>query len=167
MVAIKKQNLNLKEYKNAILYFFKYCNNQYLGLTKLNKLLYYLDFISYRDRKESITGDIYLHKQFGPIPENIDSVLVELKQEGLIDIKQIAFEETKYKNEFKLLEEPSVNIFDDYEKELLKNICDEFAMWSTDKIVDQTHLEAPWFYSKLFDEVDYEYSKDIEFFLKK
>jgi hypothetical protein len=36
--------------------------------------------------------------------------------------------------------------------------------WSTDKIVSQTHLEAPWFYSKPYEIVDYAYSKDIDFF---
>lgn len=155
--------MNTIKYKNALLYFIKYCNNQYLGATKLNKLLYYLDFISYRDRQQSITGDKYLHKQYGPVPENIDEVLAGLHKDGLVDIERVSYKASDtFKYETK--EEPDLTVFDDYERKLLENICTEFSLWPTDKIVNQTHLEAPWFYSKPYDVVDYDYSKDIEFF---
>lgn len=164
----KKQNLNEEKYKNAILYFLKYCNNQHLGATKLNKLLYYLDFISYRDRKISVTGDKYIHKQYGPIPETVDLILKDLKEEGSINIERISSEDGKNFFKHDLIKDPNLSIFDGdgYEKGLLKNICDKFSLWSTDKIVDQTHLEAPWFYSNPYDEIDYNYSKDIDFFVK-
>lgn len=165
---VTQDKLNKDKYKNAILYFIKYCNNNHLGTTKLNKLLYYLDFISYRDRRISITGDRYIHEQYGPIPENADNLLVELKKDGFIDVNQVPFEseESGFKNEFNLLKDPTLSVFDSYEKDLLKNICKEFTPWSTDKIIDQTHLEAPWFYSKPLEPVDYEYAKDIDFFEK-
>lgn len=162
----KKQKLEKGKYKNAILYFLKYCNNQHLGATKLNKLLYYLDFISYRDRETSVTGDRYLHKQYGPIPETVDSILNDLKESGLINIERISCEDGKDFFKHNLIKDPDLSVFDDYENKLLKNICDEFSLWSTDKIVDQTHLEAPWFYSKPYEEVDYNYAKDIDFFVK-
>ena len=55
--------MNKLKYKNAVLYFIKHCNgnNQPLDYEKLSQLLYYLDFINYRDRKKSITGDFYIH----------------------------------------------------------------------------------------------------------
>lgn len=157
--------INKSKYRNAILYFVKYCNNQYLGATKLNKLLYYLDFISFRDRKRSVTGDIYIHKQYGPIPAKVDEILTDLHQSQHLAIDRIAYKESDT-FEYKILKEPQPSKFDSYEKNLLKNIADEFTLWSTEKIVNQTHLEAPWFYSKPFDVVDYNYSKNIEFFPK-
>lgn len=161
---MKNKEVEQEKYKNAILYFLKYCNNQHLGATKLNKLLYYLDFISYRDREKSITGDRYIHKQYGPIPENVDFILKELQEEKYIEIKRVSCGKNKDFFRHKLLKNPDISVFDGYEEKLLENICDEFSLWSTNKIVDQTHLEAPWFYSKPFEEVDYSYSKDIDFF---
>jgi len=160
------RKINIKKYKNAILYFLKYCNNQHLGATKLNKLLYYFDFISFRDRKNSITGDKYIHKEFGPVPETIDFVLTDLQKEGSINVERISIEEGKDFFKHELLKDPDISAFDSYEQELLENICKEFSIWSTAKIVEQTHLEAPWFYSKPYQEVDYNYSKDIDFFAK-
>lgn len=162
----RAQKLNTEKYENAILYFLKYCNNQHLGSTKLNKLLYYLDFISYRDRKESVTGDNYVHKRYGPIPANVDSVLGDLTKSGSVNIKSIEIGEGKDFFKHELLKQPDIAVFEKYEIELLDKICKEFSLWSTDKIVDQTHLESPWLYSKPFEEVNYDYASDIEFFPK-
>lgn len=155
--------LNEKKYKNAILYFIKYCNNNYLGDTKLNKLLYYLDFINYRDRKESVTGDFYIHNHFGPTPSEATVFLSDLVENHDIEVKKKDFKDS-HTTSFVLKTEPDESVFLEEEKKLLKNICKEFLDWSTPKIVEQTHLEAPWFYSKPFQKVDYNYSRDIEFF---
>ena len=157
--------LNKSKYKNAILYFIKYCNNQYLGDTKLNKLLYYLDFINYRDKKKSVTGDFYTHNHYGPTPANIGSILSEMRGNGEIEATEEAFRDS-HATSFTIKKNPEEGVFTGREKELLKSICGEFLDWSTDKIVEQTHLEAPWFYSKPFERVDYDYSSDIEFFEK-
>lgn len=160
---VSELKLNKEKYENAVLYFLKYCNNQYLGATKLNKLLYYLDFVSYRDRQQSITGDVYVHKQYGPVPSQIDGVLTELKEGKLIDVERIPYKGGETFN-YEAFADPDLSKFDEYEKNLLEKVCTEFSLWPTDKIVNQTHLEAPWFYSKPFEVVDYGYSKDIEFF---
>ncbi len=152
------------KYENAILYFVKYCNNSYLGATKLNKLMYYLDFLSFRDTKKSVTGDLYVHKQFGPVPSQIDDVLTKLQSKNILEIKKVQYKDGEiFKYETK--QDPDLSVFDTYEKKLLENICEEFCLWKTDKIVNQTHLEAPWFYSKPYEIVDYKYSKDLEFFV--
>lgn len=155
------QNLNTKKYENAILYFTSHCNNGFLGLTKLNKLFYYLDFISYRDRGKSVTNDRYIHKDYGPVPDNIDDVITTLKASNALKVTSEPWKDSiKYKFEAK--RKPDLKVFDKYELDLLAKICAEFQLWPTEKIVNQTHLEAPWFYSKPFDVVDYKYSSSID-----
>jgi len=157
--------LNKIKYKNSILYFIKYCNNKYLGATKLNKLLYYLDFVNYRDRKSSVTGDFYIHNHYGPTPSEVNSIVSEMVEKKEVEIKKDPFEDS-HTTSFKALKDVNEKVFNKGEKELLKDICKEFSDWSTDKIVEQTHLESPWFYSKPFEKVDYAYSSDIDFFEK-
>lgn len=158
-----KLSIDDQKYSNAILFFTKYCNNKYLGATKLNKLLYYLDFISYRDRRKSVTGDIYIHEDYGPVPSKSDEILAKLSGEGKVKVERVEYKESgTFKYEAK--QDPDMSVFSEYEKKLLGKICKEFLLWSTDKIVNQTHLEAPWFYSKPYDIVDLDYSSDIEFF---
>ncbi len=154
-------------YKNAVLYFIKYCNNRYLHQTKLNKLLYYLDFISYRDNKKSVTEDVYIHKQYGPVPAHADEILTQLKQQGAIGTSMSSHKDGEMIS-FELKDESQLDesVFSPEQKKLLKEICDEFGGWPTEKIVAQTHLEAPWFYSKPYEIVDYAYAQDIGFFRK-
>lgn len=165
MLKIICPTINERNYSNAVLYFIKYCNNQYLHATKLNKLLYYLDFVFFRDHKKSVTGDVYIHQGYGPVPSKIDEVLANLKKTGAIDTKAIPYNGEEMIN-FSLKDNSKLdeNVFSVGQKKLLKQICDEFAAWPTEKIVAQTHLEAPWFYSKPYEVVDYEYSHDIDFF---
>ena len=64
MVEFARPKIDERAYKNAVLFFIKYCNNQYLHATKLNKLLYYLNFVYFRDDKKSVTGDVYIHQGY-------------------------------------------------------------------------------------------------------
>jgi len=163
-----ENKLNKNKYKNAVLYFVSNCNNRYLGKTKLNKLFYYLDFISYRDNKVSVTGDYYIHDRLGPVPNALLSEIIpELRKDGKLEIKE---SETKKDGEtytsfsFCALEEPNTSCFNRTELKLLKDICNEFKSWSSDKIIEQTHFEAPWFYSESAKKVDFKYAYDIDFF---
>jgi uncharacterized phage-associated protein len=162
VLAVSK-DINLNKYKNALLYFINNANNKYLGSTKLNKLMYYLDFVSFRDRGHSVSGDIYLHLDYGPVPQEVDKVLATLKKEGKVSAVDVPFKDG-HKDEFKPDAEPDTKAFDKYELSLLEAISKEFELWDTKKIVEQTHLEAPWFYSEPLEVVDYEYASDIDFF---
>ena len=159
--------LNRRLYENAVLYFIKYCNNQYLGKTKLNKLLYYLDFISFRDTAKTVSADVYVHQEYGPVPAHMDQILTGLKTKGAIETESMPYKDGEMIR-FQIKDPDSLNesVFSKGQKILLKEICDEFGSWSTDKIVTQTHLEAPWFFSKPFEIVDYKYAEDIDFFRK-
>jgi hypothetical protein len=123
--------------------------------------MYYLDFISYRDKKRSVTGDTYIHLDYGPVPKTINELLVMMKGDKLISAVDVPFKDKK-KKEFKALAEPNLEVFDKYETRLLEAICKEFQLWDTQKIVEQTHLESPWLYSEPLDTVDYGYSSDID-----
>ena len=135
---------------------------------KLNKLLYYLDFIYFRDHKKSVTGDVYIHQGYGPGPSRINEILAMLKNEGSIDTEAIAYKDGELiRFELKNPKRLAESVFLASQKKLLKQICDEFGNWPTEKIVAQTHLEAPWFYSKPYEIVDYAYAHDIDFFRRQ
>ena len=145
MVKTICPTIDERVYTNAVLYFIKYCNNQYLHATKLNKLLYYLDFIYFRDHKKTVTGDIYIHQGYGPVPSQIDEILSKLKTEEVIDTKAVDYKDGEMISfEIKNIKKFDESVFSTDQKKLLKQICDEFGNWPTEKIVAQTHLEAPW-----------------------
>ena len=54
------------------------------GAIKLNKILWFCDARSYEAYGKSITGAIYIRRKFGPVPKDIEPVLDELSQSGMI-----------------------------------------------------------------------------------
>ena len=155
-------NRHNKKYRNAVLYFIKHCNNKYLGDTKLNKLLYYLDFVNYRDRGTSVTGDVYYHHSFGPVTRKAREIVSLLAGEYAIERDAVLLDGDGHKIRYRLNSEPAMSIFTKSERELLDTICGKFKRWETKKIVTQTNLEAPWFYSSPGERVKYRLAADID-----
>ena len=58
--------------KNVILYLLDKCGNTFN--TKMNKLLFYTDFLSYKQYGKGITGLTYNAIQYGPVPLRWDRV---------------------------------------------------------------------------------------------
>ncbi len=159
-----KKEKQREKFKNAILYFVRYCNTKDLGATKLNKLMYYLDFLHHRDFKVSVTGDYYINNKYGPVPNSIKPIISSLKRSGkLVVIKQILDgQDCVTKKEYTGKENPDMSFFNKEEKKTLMGVCKKFKGYSTKEIVAQTHLEAPWFYSKKGDKINFKYAQSIE-----
>ncbi len=159
--------LNKEKYINALLFLVSNCGNEKLGIVKLNKLFYYLDFISFRDRGESVTGEVYKRFPMGPFATNLQDTIIKLaEKEKFIKLSEDESSKFGKRNRYEALKVFNPDVFDDYEKSLLKYICTHFKDWTTDQMVAQTHSEAPWVFSKDNQIIDYKNSDDIEFFTK-
>ena len=124
-----------------------------------------MDFISYRDRGLTVTGETYVHLPKGPFADSLQSVILPLaEKENLVEQKEDISEKFGKRNRFKALKKPDMSLFDDYEKKLLEYLCVTFKDWTTDQMVAQTHTEAPWVFSKPSKSLDYNNADDIEFF---
>lgn len=154
-----------EKYKNAVLYFAKNLNKYQLGKTKLAKLLYYLDFISYRDNKKTVTGTLYYKQEFGPLAKDLTEVIGELVSEKKLEVSQVFVGEDGVKrDEFKSLKNYNDKVFDEYEKTLLRKLVNMYGNLPTDVLVAKSHLEAPWVKAKPGAVLDYANAFDIEDF---
>ncbi len=157
-------SLNKEKYVSALQYFVAECNNDKLGIVKLNKLFYYLDFISHRDTGASVTGDVYKRLPKGPFATSLEEIVKLAQKEKLINCKQDDSEKYGKRNRFQIIKSPDISIFNEYEKKLLIDLCKQFKDWSTDQMVAQTHTEAPWVFSDPNGQLSYKNANDIEFF---
>lgn len=162
-----KSSLNEEKYLNALLYFISHCGNEKLGITKLNKLFYYLDFISYRDTQKSVTGETYAHLPMGPFATQLQDRIINIAEKQKL-ITQSEDESSKFgkRNRYQALVASDTSVFSDYEKNLLSYLCANFKDWSTDQMIAQTHSEAPWVFSETNKPLDYKNADDIEFFIE-
>lgn len=144
------------KFVNAVLFFAEQTKADSLGVTKLNKLLYYADFLHYRRFGRSITGDKYTRMQYGPVPStgfNIIGVasgkLVGDRPtvlEGKVRIRQTTYGGKKM-TKIEGLSAPDLDVFSTSEREILEmvaKICRDLKLTGT-RLSESTHMpDTPW-----------------------
>lgn len=130
------------KYKSAVHYIIDGCENPLtLGSVKLNKILFYSDGEIFLKEKKSITSDIYIKRQFGPVPKNIINILKELENEGKIAISKKKYDSYNHTVFFSLadvdltcLNAQEVDVLNAYRE----TICNDYT---AKKISEKTHNE--------------------------
>lgn len=127
---------------NAIIYFAK--NTKYCGKTKLMKLLYFLDFMHFKQAGKSVTGQDYFAWMMGPVPKNLfEELSGNMKPDMKTAIKELDaekdFQQINPKKRF------NADYFSKNEMKLLENISFIFKDATADIMIETTHLKnEPW-----------------------
>ena len=130
--------LSLDRLKNIMLYVLNNCDE--VWCTKMNKLLFYVDFLSYRERGIAMTGLTYRAIDFGPVPERWDRVyseFPEVKQE----LRQVGDFVGSFLN---TTDKADMSLFSDDELKVLDVVCLHFAKKSSREMSRISHDEAAW-----------------------
>lgn len=128
---------------NKVAEAIKYFCNQLGGVfvTKMNKLLYYTDFIKYKREGYGLSGLEYRAIKHGPVPNGygeIYSRAIDVEMEEYIypnGTSGILLQATK---------EPDLSVFSDSELGILKEVCEYFKDYSAGEISEQSHREKGW-----------------------
>lgn len=147
MVICDPQNERLK---NAIIYFVQH--DKTVKLTKLMKLLYYLDFRHYRNTGYSVTGQTYTAWPMGPVPVGMWQELKEYRDNGLglqsvIKLKQAPQSMDSFGFDLSLIgnQKFSDYYFSQNEKRELERVSEMFLTYPAKTMVSATHEKGkPW-----------------------
>ena len=130
--------ISLNRLKNILLYVLGKCNETWN--TKMNKLLFYIDFLSYRQRGMAMTGLTYKAIEYGPVPdrwERIYSEFPEVKQELR---KKYDF----YGSVLVPNAKAEQDLFSKEELQIMDMVCSHFGNMSSREISSQSHQETAW-----------------------
>ena len=108
--------------------------------TKMNKVLFYIDFYSYRERGMAISGLAYNAIDFGPVPQRWDRVYSAfdeiIPQTRLVrDQECIALTATA---------EADMGCFSDSERGIIDSVCRKMKQLSAHDISELSHNEPAW-----------------------
>jgi uncharacterized phage-associated protein len=130
---------------NAAVYFAR--NTDKCGITKLFKLLYFLDFEHYKQTGRSVTGLVYNAWKMGPVPEELYEEIPAPEPDFAqkLSLQPIP---TRYDN-------PLIQIvasvdfdpsnFSRREVKLLEDLAAEFKTSTADEMIEATHVPTlPW-----------------------
>ncbi len=130
---------SVSKLKNTILFFIEHLGGVFI--TKMNKLLFYADFMSYRDNGMAITGLTYKAIQHGPVPNqwNVMYGMLPDIDEEIVDFGN------GYSGQ-KLVSSISYDrdCFTKEENKILETVCQTFSQTSSTGISRISHLEDAW-----------------------
>lgn len=139
--------INRDKYIHSILYFLEKINNQYLGKTKLMKLLYFLDFGYYEKTGNSITNDKYVWYSHGPVPSRAENTLDYMNSQKIITRSWIKFD-SKKQERYLANEKFDISLFTSEEVQELERVAANFENYNTREIEDEAHRDIPWILSR-------------------
>ena len=130
--------LSLNRLKNIMLYILNRCDE--VWCTKMNKLLFYTDFMSYRERGMAMTGLSYRAIDFGPVPERWDRVYSEFPE-----VRQELRQVGDFVGSVLIASAEADNtMFTDAELKVLDAICTHFGKMTSREISRISHDEEAW-----------------------
>jgi hypothetical protein len=127
--------------KEALHFVIENCaDTSRLGAIRLNKILWFADCHAYRQNGVSITGDGYVKRKFGPVPQHVLAALRELENDGKIVVREVPYTTRKRYREFISRTAPETHELSETDRAWLKAytefICDEFT---AEAISDASH----------------------------
>ncbi|MBS3771958.1 MAG: DUF4065 domain-containing protein [Bacteroidales bacterium] len=112
--------------------------------TKLNKLLFFADFLHYSKTGFSITGLTYRAIPLGPVPAEYDKLYIKLAEEGKVYVEEMVMSEGNYAEIINGSEIYNEKMFEDTEKKVLNSIIKQFRSVSSKEIVELSHQYKAW-----------------------
>ena len=124
--------------KNLLLYVIKQMGDVFQ--TKMNKVLFYIDFLSYRERGMAISGLAYNAIDFGPVPQRWDRVYSAFDE--IIPQPRIVRDQECIA--LTAIADADMTCFTDSERKMIDTICAKTKDLSAHDISELSHNEPAW-----------------------
>jgi hypothetical protein len=129
------------------------------GATKLNKLLFYADFLAYLNFGQSITGQEYFKLPNGPAPRRWLPIRRKMLEDGDIRLKQAEFYGFA-QDKVIPLREPKLNgVFTAKEIALIDKIIETHKGKTASEISDESHDFVGWKLAKEKETIPYQVAR--------
>ena len=130
--------LSTHRLKNLLLYILKQMDETFQ--TKMNKVLFYIDFMSYRDRGMAISGLAYNAIDFGPVPQRWDCVYSAFDEVN----KRLQMVKDQECVSLSAGAEADMSSFSEQEMVIINTVCDKVKRMSSRAISEMSHNEVAW-----------------------
>ena len=134
---------SLPKFANMVLYFL---SSAFL-VTRLNKFLFYADFLNFKSSGYSISGYNYAAITLGPVPQDYKTVYDLLEEQNFISTEPY---ETSYdtSEKFVPLRDFDGSLFTSLELESLETVRQKLSALKTGEIINLSHEEIGWLENK-------------------
>lgn len=136
---------NEEKFRELILYISQRCaDDPRFGAVKLNKILYFSDFFSYADSKQSITGFEYQKLPNGPAPRRLLPVRNKMVTDGILGLQSVRLRSGRVQNRTVNLRPPNLRIFSGEEIALVDRVIDALRRADANTVSELSHRMVGW-----------------------
>jgi putative zinc finger/helix-turn-helix YgiT family protein len=135
---------NIEKVKTLFTCFISRCNRVLNDRLKINKLMFYADFLHYRQTGFSISGLSYRAINFGPVPSCYDNLFALLESEGVIFADWQQINDTIAREIFFVTQPVAPHVLEPSEIALVDKLCNQFAETTSWDMVEMSHREDAW-----------------------
>ncbi|MBI5730614.1 MAG: DUF4065 domain-containing protein [Ignavibacteriales bacterium] len=151
---------SFEKFFNMILFFV---NNAFFRL-RLNKFLFYTDFVNYKRNGYSISGVPYAAITNGPVAEDYNALFSLAEEMGYIAEEESILPSGDSEEKFIGVKKFDGSIFTEAELQSLKDVLSKFQFVKTDDLKKMSHEEIGWINNrKKYELISYQ---DYAFLLK-
>ncbi|MEL6589847.1 MAG: Panacea domain-containing protein, partial [Bacteroidota bacterium] len=112
--------------------------------TRLNKLLFYGDFLNFKETGFSISGCNYRAIPYGPVPSHFHELFGILETQDFIRIEEELYEHGGVGERFAAAREFDASLFTAEELANMATVVDNFEETRTRQLIAMSHEEDGW-----------------------
>ena len=132
---------SLNRLKNILLYVLEHCTDVFC--TKMNKILFYADFLAYRRHGMALTGLSYKAITYGPVPERWDRVYSQFDE----IVQELRSYGEKEGHILTAEAQADTTVLTPNEIRILEEICSRFSNCTSSELSNMSHLETAWLHN--------------------
>ncbi len=153
------KEFDLEKIKNMILYILRFHETY---RTKINKLLWYMDFLCYRVYSVSISGNSYTHSSYGPTADDYELIISVMLRDVLIGKDEIVVHQA-IREQLKSTASCDESIFSDDEIEIMDFVLNKFKKFKCGEISEYSHEEVPYKSTVEGQKISYTLAEELSF----
>ena len=137
---IAMQKFDRKKFEELILLIARECEGHtYFGATKLNKILFFCDFVAFAELGSPMTGAQYIAIEHGPVPRPFRPIRDEMAKRG-----DIVLERQGNQDRVVARRNAEWNLFSSAEQFVIHNVIRELENEDADSVSELSHKFLGW-----------------------
>lgn len=149
--------LSLTKVRETIVFFSETPD---MFVTKLAKLMFYADFLHYKEHTTSITGLAYAHLPPGLVPERYERIRDDVVENGLVRIEERLGKD--WAGEVLVAERAArLDVFSADERRVLECVNAQLGSLSSKAVSERSHSETAYTSTDMGDRISYRAAREL------
>ncbi len=128
--------------------------------TAINKYLWYMDFLSFKEHTVSISGSNYVHLPYGPVPNGYEFILGSMLSKS-IDKEEIEFTNDIVGELYTAKAESNLSNFTDEEINIMDYVINRFRDYTATELSKYSHKEKAYKTTEEGEKISYKLSRGL------